>query len=408
MIAVVLRIAAKNVARQRRRTAICLAAIAFGVVALLMSQGFIEWVLWQHRETTIRSHLGHVQISRKGYHEEGTSNPFGFVLSDSTPVRDAISKLPHVETLASRIEFGGLIAKGDTTTSFIGEGIEPEREQKITSSLTIVEGTNLSEADPQGILLGEGLAANLGVKISDTVVLIGKTAQKGTNAVEGKVRGTFRTITKAYDDSALRVPIATARKLLRAEGSHLWVVLLDQTEETDNVLASISKLTTADQGLEVVPWSKLADFYTKTANLFSRQVLVVQIIIAVIVGLSILNSMTMSVMERTGDIGTCMAIGSRRSRILTQFLAEGGMLGLLGGLVGVVVAYPLSLVISAIGIPMPPPPGQSWGYLGQIRISPAMVVDTLALVVVAALIASLVPAWKASRLNIVDALRRAR
>jgi putative ABC transport system permease protein len=71
MIAVVLRIAAKNVARQRRRTAICLAAIAFGVVALLMSQGFIEWVLWQHRETTIRSHLGHVQISRKGYHEEG-------------------------------------------------------------------------------------------------------------------------------------------------------------------------------------------------------------------------------------------------------------------------------------------------------------------------------------------------
>jgi putative ABC transport system permease protein len=113
-------------------------------------------------------------------------------------------------------------------------------------------------------------------------------------------------------------------------------------------------------------------------------------------------------MERTGDIGTCMAIGSRRARILTQFLAEGGMLGLLGGLVGVAVAYPLSLVISAIGIPMPPPPGQSWGYLGQIRISPAMVLDTLALVVVAALIASLVPAWKASRLNIVDALRRAR
>ena len=408
MIPVVLRIAVRNVTRHRRRSAICLAAIAFGIVALLMSQGFIEWVLWAHRETTIRSHLGHIQISRQGYHEEGASNPFGFLLREDAPIRTAVSKLPGVETVASRIEFSGLIARGETTTSFIGEGIEPERERLITSSLTIVDGANLSGSDPQGVVLGEGLAANLGVKVSDTVVLIGKTASGGINAVECKVRGTFRTITKAYDDSALRAPIGTVRRLLRSEGSHLWVLLLDRTEQTDSVLASVRGQAAGDAGLEIVPWYKLADFYTKTATLFAKQVLVVQIIIAVIVGLSILNSMTMVVMERTSEIGTCMATGTRRSRILQQFLGEGAVMGLLGGLLGVAIAYPLAHVISAIGIPMPPPPGQSWGYLGQIRISPKMVFDTLALVVFTSLAASVFPAWKASRLNIVDALRQSR
>jgi len=408
MIATVLRIAARNVTRHRRRSAICLAAIAFGIVALLMSQGFIEWVLWAHRETTIKSHLGHIQISRKGYHEEGTSNPFGFLMREDAPIRAAVSKLPNVATVASRIEFSGLISHGETTTSFIGEGIEPERERLITTSLTIVDGTNLSGSDPQGLLLGEGLAANLGVKVSDTVVLIGKTKAGGMNAVECKVRGTFRTITKAYDDSALRVPIDTVRRLLRSEGSHLWVVLLDQTEQTDSVLASVRGLAASEPSLEIVPWYTLADFYVKTADLFRRQVLVVQIIIAVIVGLSILNSMTMAVMERTSEIGTCMATGTRRSSILQQFLGEGAVMGLLGGLIGVVIAYPLAHVISAIGIPMPPPPGQSWGYLGQITINPAMVFDTLVLVTLTALAASVFPAWKASRLNIVDALRQSR
>jgi putative ABC transport system permease protein len=201
---------------------------------------------------------------------------------------------------------------------------------------------------------------------------------------------------------------------MKSEGSHLWVLLLDKTEHTNSVLPSIRGLANVPASaptnvkLEIVPWYDLADFYSKTANLFSRQVLVVQVIIAVIVGLSILNSMTMSVMERTGDIGTAMAIGTRQSRVLLQFVAEGAAIGLLGALVGVAIAYPLGYIISAIGIPMPPPPGQSWGYLGQIRITPDMAAATLGLVFATALAASLFPAWKASRLNVVDALRKSR
>jgi putative ABC transport system permease protein len=408
MIAIALGSAGKNVARHRRRTAICMAAVSFGVVALLMAQGFIGWVLWAHRETTIKSHLAHIQVSRAGYHEEGTADPFRFFLDDGDAVRMAVSGLPHVTALASRVEFSGLISRGDTTTSFIGEGIEPQRENLITSSLNIVAGENLAEGDLKGILLGEGLAANLGVKISDTVVLLGKTASGSVSAVECEVRGLFRTITKAYDDSAVRVPIQTARRLLRTQGSHLWVVLLEKTEQTPSTVAKIQAMPGVAGRLDVVPWYGLADFYLKTATLLSRQVLVTQFIIAVIVGLSILNSLTMSVMERTGDIGTSLATGATRSEILIQFIAEGGMVGLLGALLGVAISYPLAYLISAIGIPMPPPPGQSWGYLGEIRLEVSMVIQTITLVVVTSLLASVSPACRAARLNIVDALRKNR
>jgi putative ABC transport system permease protein len=400
--------ATKNIVRHKRRSAICLIAVAFGVVALLIARGFIDWVLWAHRETTIKSQLGHLQIARKHFQEDGASNPYGFFIPPGIKIRDALVAMPEVKAVGARIHFSGLIARGETTTSFIAEGVEPEPERAITASLQIVSGQNLSESDVNGIILGEGLASNLGAKINDKVVLIGKTATGGVNAAECTVRGTFRTITKAYDDSALRVPIQIAHRLMRNDGVHLWVVLLRATEETEAAYIKARRLIAGLPDLEVTPWYQLADFYTKTATLLSRQVTVVQLIVAVIVGLSILNSMTMAIMERTGDIGTSMALGASRSVVLAQFIVEGGLIGLFGGLLGVAIALPLAQVISAIGIPMPPPPGQSWGYVGQVRIAPSLGIEAVALVFVTALVAAAFPAWKASRLNIVDALRKNR
>ena len=132
------------------------------------------------------------------------------------------------------------------------------------------------------------------------------------------------------------------------------------------------------------------------------------LLIALIVILSISNTLSMAVIERTGEIGTSMALGVRRSGILQLFIWEGALLGLLGGLIGVALGYALGALISAIGIPMPPPPGMARGYIGQIAISPALAMDGLMLAFVTTLLASIAPAWKASRMNIVDALRHQR
>jgi len=194
---------------------------------------------------------------------------------------------------------------------------------------------------------------------------------------------------------------------MRVRGAHTWIVLLDATEHTDRFVAELRDELPA-RNYQIVPWHELADFYNKTVSLFTKQVDVVRAIIAAIIVLGITNTMMMSVMERTGEIGTAMALGTRRRRVMTQFLVEGALLGALGGLVGILLGIAIAGVVSAIGIPMPAPPGMAHGYVAAIVVTPAMTVAALALAVATTLAASAWPAWKASRLVIVDALRHQR
>ena len=399
-----LSLAARNIARQRRRSAFALAAIAFGVAALIVANGFIDWILFKHRETTITSQFGHIQVTRKGYFEEGTADPFGYRLPQRSVALDAIERLPTLRVLGRRLAFSGLISKGDETVSFVAEGVEPDKERILSSSLRISDGAVLSENDPNGIILGLGLAANLGVGVGDTVVLIANTARGGVNAVECRVRGLFATMSKAYDDVALRVPLATAQTLLKTSGAHVWVLMLDETEQARPMLSTL-KERFPNEDLAFTEWVDLADFHVKAVSLFAKQVGVIRSIIAVIIVLSIFNTMMMNVMERTSEIGTSMAVGVTRRRILRMFLVEGAMLGAVGGILGVALGAALAWAISRIGIPMPPPPGQSWGFIAEIMVSTRLSVEAFLLAVGSTLLASVYPAWKASRMVIVDALR---
>lgn len=397
----------RNVVRQRRRSAVGILAVGSGVAMMLLASGFIEWMFFGMREWTIQTRLGHIQVMRPGYLRSGSADPFAYLLAPRSPALAKIADAPNVAIVGSRLSFNGLISRGESTISFIGEGVEPDKEHLLSRTLIINKGNDLSIRDPSGIIVGQGLAANLGLAVGDKVVLMANTASGGVNAMEGVVRGFFATVSKAYDDAALRMPIEAARTLLRVQGSHVWVVLLKQTEQTDDTLASLRAALRGD-ALDLVPWYALADLYNKTVALFSRQVAVLKGIIALIIILSIANTMMMSVTERTGEIGTSMALGVTRARILRMFLAEGALLGVFGGLLGLAVGYVLARLISAIGIPMPPPPGMARGYIAEIAMTWAMAREALALAVGSTLLASLYPAWKASRMVIVDALRHNR
>jgi putative ABC transport system permease protein len=392
------------VLRHRRRSGLAIGAIAFGTAALILAGGFIEWIFVDFRESSIRSQLGHIQITRQGYRDGATAEPFAFILPNDPATLREIEAVPQVRLVAPRLAFNGLVSAGETTLSFIGEGVDPDKETALSDAMTISAGEPLAASDPGGAILGDGLAANLGVKPGDTLVLLATTASGGTNAIEVRVRGTFFTVTKAYDDAALRVPLVTAQRLLRVTGVHKWVVLLRDTSETTRTLATLRRQLEGRK-VELVPWSDLADFYNKTVELFSRQLGVVRFIVGLIIVLSISNTMIMSVLERTWEIGTSMAIGVRRRQILLMFLAEGTLLGLIGGTLGLVAGAVLAIGISAIGIPMPPPPGMSHGFKGGVLLTAALSFGALAIAVGTTLIASVYPARKASRLPIVDALR---
>ena len=397
-------LALRNVVRQRRRSAIAIGAVAFGVTALILASGFIEWIFLDFRESTIQSQLGHLQIVKPGYHDAGKADPYAFLLPEAIPELETPNEPHRIKAIAPRLSFSGLISHGEATIAFIGDGVSAQEEAAFGKGVQISAGKNLSADEPRAIIVGEGLARNLGVSVGDRVVLLANTATGGTNAVEVVVRGLFSTVTKAYDDAALRMPIKTARELLRAKGSHVWVVLLNDTSDTNRVLAKLRSQLPKEK-FEVVPWDTLATFYNKTATLFTRQIQGIRLIIALIILLSISNTMTMSVMERIGEIGTSMALGVKRAGILRLFVSEGFLLGCFGGILGLLTGAAFAAIISAIGIPMPPPPGMAHGYTGQILVTWKIALESLALAVGTTLIGSVYPAWTGSRKQIVDALR---
>ena len=400
-------LAFRNVVRQRRRSAIAVGAVAFGITALILASGFIGWIFVDYRESTIQSQLGHLQIVKPGYHDAGKADPYAYLLPDKIPELEPANEPRRIKTVAPRLSFSGLVSHGDATLSFIGDGVGPDEEALFGKGVQISAGKNLSAAEPQSAIMGEGLARNLGVKVGDKVVLLANTARGGTNAVELTITGLFSTVIKAYDDAALRIPIATARTLVRTKGSHVWVVLLNDTSDTNLVAATLRSKLPQDR-FEVVSWDQLADFYNKTVMLYTKQIQGIRLIIALIILLSISNTMTMSVIERISEIGTSMALGVTRAGILRLFVSEGVLLGCFGGLLGLVTGTALAALISAIGIPMPPPPGMARGYTGEILVTWQIALEAFLLAVGTTLVASMYPAWTASRNQIVEALRHSR
>lgn len=382
--------------------------VGVGVISMMLADGFVQWVFWAMREGVIQSQLGHIQIVRPGYLTFGSANPFAYLLPEDSQVLKAVESTRGVKLVAPRLTLTGLISHGETTISFLADGVDPikDKEAQLSQALRIVEGRNLSGSSAQEVILGHGLARNLGVGAGAKVALLATTPGGSINGIEAKVVGLFVTPNQAYDDSALRLPISLAQSLVRVKGAHAWIVLLQHTEQTDSLLKQFrARFSGAALKLEFIPWYARADFYNKTVALFSKQINVLRLIIAFIIVLTISNILVMNVLERTGEIGTLLAIGFKRSRILQMFAAEGLMLGLIGGLLGVLAGYGLAELISAVGIPMPPPPGMEQGVTGRIQVNWTVVMNAFLIAFLTTLLAGIYPAWRASRLRIVNALR---
>jgi putative ABC transport system permease protein len=399
-----IRLAFRNLRRNTSRTLVAVFTVASGVVAFLLAGGFIAWNLLEGREATIHSQLGHAQIVRPDFFERGIADPYAFLLPAGSLEQKAIASVAGVVSLTPRLAFSGLISHGESTVAFSGEGIDPVRERPISSRIRILAGQDLADAEQRKVLLGEGLAANLGAKPGDSVVLLTKAANGGASAVEVTVAGVFATITKSYDDYAIRLPITVAHKLMRVSGATSWVVLLDETGRTARFVEVARGLLPIDK-FQLVPWRELADFFNKTEALFAKQMNIVKVIIGLIIVLTISNTLTMSVLERTTEIGTGLAIGLRSSVVMRIFVIEGLLIGIIGGLTGILVGYLLAMAISAVGIPMPPGPGMVHGFLAHIVVTRELVSESVMLALITTLLASILPAWKAGRMNIVDALR---
>lgn len=399
-----LKLAFRNIFRNRSRTLLTLAAIITGVTAIILSGGFVEDTFIQLRESTIHSRIGHLQIFRQGYLEYGQRDPSRYLISDPKQVIDRLRPIPDVKEVMARLNFSGLANNGQADLPIIGEGVEPDKEARLGTAATLVAGRALTGTDAFGVTIGEGVATALQLQPGSYLTLMVSTPEGALNTLEFEVVGVFRTFSKDYDDRAVRIPLAAAQELLSTTSVHSLVVLLDDTGATDSVTSTV-KGTLGRQGYDVKPWHELADFYNKTVALYKRQFGALQFIILVMLALSVASTINMAIFERTGEFGTLLAIGLRRLQIFKLVLLENILLGCVGGMLGVSVGVILAAIISGIGIPMPPPPGSNIGYIAYVRVVPSVLIAAAVIGVLAASMAAILPGRRASQLPVVEALR---
>ncbi|MCG1032482.1 ABC transporter permease [Bacillus amyloliquefaciens] len=399
-----------NLFRHKRRSFSTIAAIVLGGVSIFLYGGFIDYSFWILKEQTIRTNIGHVQIYNQNYFE--TSNKNKSLIENYTQLKQAILETPelaeNISTLSGQLEFTGVISQYENETSsyFSGLGIEALPALKLGSFDKIISGSDLSRIRADEITLGSGLAKTLNTKYDDWLDAMVVNTRGGQGALSLKVRGIFASGIKDYDDVAMKLPLATAQRIMGTDGVSKVLILL-KDDDSAAFAAKLRQFIARHQlPLIVKEWKEVSLFYQQVEGLLSGIYFFIKLIVALIVIFMISNAMTMNIIERTREITTLRAIGLKPLRVMRLFFLEGIFVGITGAIGSLTLGLIIASVINLYGIEMPPSPGQTTGYTAFIKTnSPSLIWITLVLPILTATGASILPALRASRLNISDAFK---
>ena len=403
---VLIQLALRNIGRQRSRALLTLASIWLGIVSLILAAGFVDDILFQLREATIHSQLGHFQVHAPGHVDSGHRDPLAHTLFHP---QDAIAKLREIRgvaTVAARLSFAGSLSNGRAQLPVIVEGVEPEAEASIGSALSIVAGKPLESTSGPAAIVGEGVARALRLAPGDPLTLLVSTRDGALNTLDVPLAGVFRSPFKDYDARVVRIKLHDAQELVGRNSVNALAVLLNSRASTDDAITAARSALPSGK-YDIRAWWQLADFYQATVALYRRQFLVLQSIVALMVLLGVANSINMSLHERQAEFGTTRALGYGPNAVFRQIVTESALLGVAAAILGVVLGAALAVAISAIGINMPPPPNSEVGYTATIRLSAWNFALAAGTGIVASVAGAILPALRLARMPIVDALRRA-
>lgn len=400
-----------NLFRHKKRSFSTIFAIILGGVAIFLYGGFIDYSFWILKQQTVRTNIGHIQIYDKSYFEN--SNKSKSIINNYQGLKADIIHDPelskYISTISGQLEFTGVISQYEHETSsyFSALGVEPLPALKLGSFDKLVSGSDLSRIKHDEITLGSGLANTLSARYADWVDLLVVNSQGGQGALSLKVRGIFSSGIKDYDDVAMKMPLQTAQRVMTTDGVSKFVILLKDDRQLDEFSIKLKKFI-ADKQLPLIVknWKELSIFYQQVEGLLSGIYFFIKVIVALIVIFMIGNSMSMNILERTREITTLRAIGLRPAHVSRLFLLEGIFIGAIGAFGSLIIGFALAGIINLKGIEMPPSPGQSQGYNAFIKIDNFdLYWISLVLPILTASLASILPALKASRLNISDAFK---
>ncbi len=399
------KLALRNIFRNKRRTAITFLSIIAASAAIIVFGGFIAFSFEGLRETTIRTQLGHLQIAKKGYFDQGAGLSERYLIADPESIERDIRKSPLVNTTTWRLTGSGLISAGETSLSANLIGVIPEREDDFAAFETVIAGMQLDRDTPDGCVIGAGLAKGLNVSENANLTILSTTLDGMVNALDCTVVGIVRTASKDYDKVYVKVALPLLQRLFNTAKVEKILVLANDTNQMPLVQKLVEQTIASHPDLEYKTWLDLADFYRGVVNLYTSIFNLASIVLGIVVFLSIANTMSMSAFERFREIGALRAIGQTRAGIVKMFVCEGALIGLIGGLLGMSIGALLAWGINQTGgIAVPAPPGMSSGYTALIKLSPEAFLYAFGTALIASTLSSFYPAWLASRIDIVKAL----
>ena len=399
----------RSLFRQKRRTIVSLAVVTLGAGSLLLALGHSQYIAWGLRESIIHSETGHLQVFQSGYFDREEKTVLEFGLQDHERIRKDLDLLPDVSLVLARIDFMGLLSNGDKSVACLAQGLEPDREMRLRGlfrmSGTMFNAFLANRKDPYVIALGRKLADSLLARTGDYLTLMTTTASGALNALDLKVIGTFPGASPEYEERAVMIPLPTAQELLRTSKVKNLVVALSGTEKTDAQFEAVASLGRAKgYPITIKKWHERTAYYRQVRQFYDQITGFLTAVLVVIVFFATSNTIMMAVTERTREIGTFFSLGTTRFQILKALLVEGALIGTIGGVFGSAFAYGASKLINSLTITLPPAPGTIDGYPLMIRSEgPTYLAVFLAFLLIASLSAVL-PAWRATRMKIVDAL----
>ncbi len=404
-----IRIAFLNVFRNLRRTVLTLSSMIVGYSALACFGGFIEFSFEGLRENLIRSQLGHIQIYEKGYGAGHSTEPEKYLLSAPDAIEALIAPMEGVENVAQMLSFSGLASSGTHSVSVSVIGVDPRKNDSFADFETLVEGRQLRRLDTATGVVGTELKKGLGVELGTWVTVLASSVDGIINTADFQLVGSVRTGSLAYDEVFTKVPLRLARRLRDTEKAEKILVLLEDTESVPHIRSLIAQILEREgHHVEMTIWSDAASFYHSVRTLYSGLFHVFAVIVGIVVMFAVANTMTMSVFERTREVGALRALGSSRARIVLMFIFEGIFIGVLGVLLGALGTWGVTELLEAAGgIPIPPPPGMSRGYQANFLLTWRVMFIAAGVTLSAAFVSSIYPAVRAARFNIVRALDHA-
>jgi len=352
---------------------------------------------------------GEIQLHKQGYFDASELTMLTYSIGESSNLQDELKKIEGVEYVSGRIQFGGILAKGDETAVVVFcRAVDIVNEVKVCprTENNIVEGRFLSKDDANGAVIASGLKKGIGANIGDLVIIVANTKDGYQDAVELEIVGIIEEKAAQANTRLVYLPIKKAQELLYMD-DEVTEVVIKTSENSDidiDMLNNRLNHLFRSRGLESNTWRSVAVFFVGVMKKQDAVIFALCLIFFCIVTSSIANTMILTLFERKKEIGTMMAIGIKARYVIKLIIMESAIIGVIGSVIGILVSAAVIEILQKVGLSYMPPTGNDVVTIFPVASQPFMLLSFV-IGVVSAIAGSIYPARKVLGVNPVDALR---